>query len=317
MKTIHFLIFFIIMNTSIAQNAGEILFSSAPINPEQPSDLKTEFKTGDKLYAVAYLPKMVKDFYSNSLPNPKLEVEVFIYETKPSLYSYQEPMDEQLTFASMWVSGKMLDNKYLLIDILPDPANTNAYGTPEIGYKEFGKKFDGPVNFAESMARLTSGNHNMKVLVKCYYNDVAQGNFAISGDDFTNYNPLSKQLNDAAIASASKSAVFPKALMSNPGLESKMIAAYKGSNDWKTGFIDATEVLKISIIDADWYVRRHELSGAILHRYIRAAIAVKTRDGKCAYSLATFQEDYAGGSYQPLHYDGVGDKIGMDCANLK
>jgi hypothetical protein len=132
------------------------------------------------------------------------------------------------------------------------------------------------------------------------------------------YKKLSEELNSAAQNAGAKNAVLPVAKKTDAALETQMITAFKNSNDWKSGFIDASEVLRISIIDADWFIRRNELTGAILHRYIRAAIAVKTKSGTCAYySLVTFQEDYVGGKFQPLRYDGAGDKIMMDCANVK
>ena len=106
--------FLSILNGPRAQQAGEIIFSPLPLNPVQPAGLTNEFTAGDNLYAVAFLPKTVLEMYSNTLPDPKLEVEVFIYEIKPPLYSYQGPQETQLTFASMWVSGKILHNKYHL-----------------------------------------------------------------------------------------------------------------------------------------------------------------------------------------------------------
>jgi hypothetical protein len=54
-----------------------------------------------------------------------------------------------------------------------------------------------------------------------------------------------------------------------------------------------------------------------LHRYIRAAVAVKTKSGECGYyPIVSFQEEYVSGKFQPLHYDGIGDFVMMDCANL-
>jgi len=299
-----------------AQNAGEIIFSSSPINPNQPNDLKTEYQAGDKIYAIAYLPKLVKDIYSNTQPNTKLLVEVFVYEIKPPLYHYQQPFEEQLTFVSMMVTGSVLNNKYLVIDIVPDAGKTNAYGTSDINYKEFGKKFDGPVNFAETLSKLSSGEHNLKVLVKCNYEDVASGMLKISGPDFSVYTDMANKLNIFAQNAGANNAVFPKALKNDAVTESQMIAALKNSNDWKSGWLNATEVLKISIVDADWYVRKHEISGAILHRYIRAAFAVKTKEGTCAFFQATFQEDYVGGKFQALRYDGAGDRNPISCENI-
>ncbi len=303
------------MSETIAQNAGEIIFSSSPIDPLQPAEMKTGFKAGDPIYAVAYLPSTVQEIYK-AKAEAKLEVEVFIYELKPPLYSYQEPSEEQLTFGSMWVSGNALKNKFLVIDLVPLPDNTNAYGTPEITYKEFGKKFDGPVNYAENLAKLTSGDHELKILVRCYYNDAASGKLKISGNDFSVYNKSSEELNLAAQNAGAKNAMFPQAKMKDAATESRMIAALKNSNDWKSGWLNATEVLKIAIVDADWYIRRSEITGAILHRYIRAAIAFKTKEGTCAYFQATFQEDYVSGKFQPLKYDGAGDRNPINCENL-
>lgn len=304
-----------IMSEIIAQNPGEVIFSSSPIDPLNPAALKTDFKAGEPIYAVAYYPLTIQEIY-NAQNGSKLEVEIFIYELKPPLYDYQQPFEEQLTFASMHVSGKLLKDKYLVVDLVPAADNTNAYGTPEISYKEFGKKFDGPVNFAEALSKLSSGDHNLNILVSAYYNTHAKGSIRISGSDFAAYGKLSEELNLAAQNAGAKNEVFPQPQKKDAALESRMISAVKNSNDWKSGWIGGTEVLRISIVDADWYIRRNEFSGAILHRYIRAAIAIKTKEGNCAYFQATFQEDYVSGKFQPLRYDGAGDRIPILCENL-
>jgi hypothetical protein len=299
-----------------AQNEGKILFSKSPIDLLDPGPGMSSFTSGDFIYAIAYLPQSIQEYY-NTQSAAKLEVEVFIYEIKPPQYSYQQPSEEQLTFGSMWISGKALANKHLVIDITPEPSHTTAYGTPEITFKEFGKKYDGPVNYAENLSNLSPGEHSLKILVKCNYNEVASGMLKISGSDFNAYKKLSENLNIVAQGAGAKNARMPESKKKDAALEARMIAAFKSSNDWKNGRFDATETLRIVLLDSDWTIRRHDISGAILHRYIRAAIAVKTRDGNCAYySLVSFQEDYSGGKFQPLKYDGAGDKVMMDCQNV-
>lgn len=309
------LIFLAIMGTTTAQYSGEILFSSAPIDPLNPSGIKKEFNAGENLYAVAYLPDAVKKLYQNQSGEATLQVEIFLYEIVPPLYSYQDPMENQLTFAEMWIKGSVKENKYLVIDLVPDPAKTTAYGGTEIIYKSFGKKFEGPVAFAEALGNLPSGNHKLKVVVNCYYAPLATGEISLNGSDFSVYATQSQLLNDAAANAASADAEFPKAIVSDPAREAKMVAALKNSNDWKSGFIDGTDVIKTAIT-YDWEIRRHEISGAILHRYCIAAIAFKTKSGGCAYRKVTFQEDYTGGKFQPLHYDGAGDKVNLPCEKL-
>jgi len=300
---------------ALSQNQGEIIFSKKiPASNKISSPVKS-FKAGDAIYSVAYLSKTVQELF-NAKSESKVQVEIFIYKVVPPLYDYQQPGEEQLAFANMWVSGKALQNNYLVIDIVPEPDKTTAYGSADITYKEFGKKYEGPVAFAESMAALQPGKHSLNFVVNCNYEAVAKGSIEIEGSDYSIYAQKAVAINQTAASAGSKSAMFPKALMSNSTTESQMIAALKNSNDWKTGFINGTEVLKIAIADADWYTRYHEISGAILHRYIRAAVAYKTKDNRCAYRLVTYQEDYTGGKFQPLKYDGAGDQVMMECENL-
>ncbi len=301
---------------SAAQNPGEIIFSKTSFDPLQPGTSVNDFEAGDAIYAVAYLPQTIQDLY-NAQSTSKLDVEVFVYEIKPPMYDYQQPSEEQLTFANMRVSGEIIKNKFLVLEIAPDPSQAKAYSTPGITFKEFGKKFDGPVNYTESLSKLQAGKHNLKIVVKCNYNDEASGNLVLSGDDFSIYKKRSEELNSIAQNAGAKDARMPTAKKTDAALESRMVTAFKNSNDWKSGFIDASEVLRISIIDTDWFIRRNELTGAILHRYIRAAIAVKTKNSSCAFYQVTFQEDYVSGKFQPLKYDGVGDKVIMDCVNVK
>ncbi|HRZ97768.1 MAG TPA: hypothetical protein P5084_09430, partial [Paludibacter sp.] len=219
--------------TLSAQTVGEIVFSNEPISPESPVNLKTTFNAGENIYAIAYLPDALKNLYQNQLQNAQLQVEVFIYEKKPPLYSYQQPSEEQLTFANMWVKGTVKDNKYLLVDLVPDPSKTSAYGGKEINYKKFGSKYEGPVNFAETLGKLLPGNHVLKVVVNCYYAPVATGELTVTGNNFGAYTTLAEKLNEAAASAGAASAEFPRAVISDPARENKMITALKNSNDWK------------------------------------------------------------------------------------
>lgn len=315
-KILLFLISLFLQLAVMAQTAGKVEFSDAPISPDSPGNLKTEFVAGEPIYAVAYLTDAVKNLYQNQSPSAQLQVEVFIYEQKPPLYSYQQPREEQLTFNNMWISGTVKENRYLVVDIAPNPAKTSAYGGKEIIYKKFGSKYEGPVNFAETLGKLAPGEHKLKVVVNCYYAPVASGEFTLTGDNFSFYTTLAEQLNNTAASAGAASAEFPKAVATDPARVTRMIAALKNSNDWKNGRFDATEILK-TVITYDWEIRRHEISGAILHRYCIAAVAVKTKSGECAYYKVTFQEDYAGGNFQPLRYDGAGDKVVLKCEKLK
>lgn len=296
-----------------------IIFSSTAIDPDNTGASSVRFNSGDNVYALAVLPQSVRKYFSDVKPDSKLDVEIFLYSVKISPYEWiKDPVQEQLAYSGMKISGSLIDKNYLLIDLLPDPGNTNAYGNDEIFYKKFGQKFDGPAAFAEELSnKLEAGDNVVEVLIKLNYQDVATGRIMISGSDFSAYSDLADKLNELGAGAGKKNARLPKAERKDPTMEKQMIAAVKNSNAWSNKRLDATEILKVNIYDADWHIRRHEISGAILHRYIRAAMAVKTQSGQCAYYIITFQEDYAGGKFQPMKYDGAGDKVMMECVNVK
>jgi hypothetical protein len=94
-----------------------------------------------------------------------------------------------------------------------------------------------------------------------------------------------------------------------------MIGALKSSKTYQERI--KGEVIRVVIVDPDWMIRRNEITGVILHRYIRATIAVKNSDGTCTvWQLVTFQQDYVGNKYQKTRFDGVGDPYKIPCENV-
>ena len=94
-----------------------------------------------------------------------------------------------------------------------------------------------------------------------------------------------------------------------------MISVFKSSNTYKDRI--KGDVVKLSITDADWYIRRNEVTGIILHRYIRASIATKEKDGTCTVWPTVFQQDYIGNKFAKTKFDGVGDPYKIPCENIK
>lgn len=313
-ETIFTFVFLLSCILLFSQNPETIVFAKHAIDPVNPVELTHQFNSGDAIYAVAFFSNTLQEI-AGAEPSSKVQAEVFIYAIRPPLYSYQEPYEEQLTFSNFWISGKALQNKYLLIDIAPASDATSAYGNQEMLYKKFGQEFDGPVKYAASLSKLKSGDNKLRIMVRCHYKDVAQGEFTLTGSDFGFYKKLSDELNLAAGKIDTKNAVLPKAEMENEALKLKMITALKNSQTFRDRM--QGEVVRLVIVDPDWTIRRNELTGTILHRYIRAAAAIKDKDGNCAlYNLISFREDYVGGKFQSLKFDGVSDKIPMDCANV-
>ena len=215
----------------------------------------------------------------------------------------------------MTISGTALQNNYLPLDIVPGTGDMTAYGDPNLVYKKFGPKYAGPVEFAERFSKLEAGEHEIIVKVKCNYNVVSEGKFILKGDDFSVYQKKSDAINTSASNLKTKVTVMPKSARSDKNLESDMKVAFMNSQTYKDRV--KGEILRIVIIDPDWMTRRHKISGVILHRYIRAAIAVKNSDATCTlWNLVTFQQDYVSNAFQKTRFDGIGDPVPIPCENV-
>ncbi|HNR69703.1 MAG TPA: hypothetical protein PKN24_16780 [bacterium] len=297
-----------------AQKSGEIVFAKKMIDVNNPAGLTDQFKAGDRIYAVAFLEKSLLEM-SGKQSAKSVSVEVFLYELQAPLYDYQQPSEVQLETGALTVSGNALQKKVLPLDIVPGTNDLTAYGNDELAYKKFGPKFAGPVKFAERLSKLEAGEHTIIVKLNCNYNFVAEGKFVISGDDFSVYQQAADELNDFADGAKIKSAAMPKAALADKKLEAEMIAAFKASQTYQDRV--KGQILRVVIIDRDWMIRRNQLTGVILHRYIRAAIAVKNSDGTCTvWQNVTFQQDYVGNQFQKTRFDGIGDPFKIPCENV-
>jgi len=298
---------------SFAQNAGEIVFSTKMLTPANQTELTNTFKSGDNIYALINLSKPLIQLSRSDDPK-KLVADVFIYELKPPLYSYQEPSLNQLEVGKIWISGEFMNTKSLPIDIVPDPNNMTSY-TENLSYEKFGDKFYGPVRYALALSKLEPGKHEIVVKLNFNYKDIAEGKFIIEGNDFSDYKTISKTINSFADENKTKGAEFPKAAMKDSKLEKEMITAFKNSNHYKDKL--NVEVTKISITDPDWNLRRNDLTGVILNRYIRASVLTKEKDGTCVVRSLTFRQDYIGNKFDATKFDGFGDTYKIPCENAK
>ena len=310
--TLSIILVFVSMN-AFAQS-GEIVFSKSLINPSSPGGLTDRFQSGDRIYSVAFLEKSILEILGKESAK-NVPVEVFIYELKPPLYDYQQPSEMQLETGTLWVSGDALRKNHLPVDIVPGTHQLTAYGSEDLAYKKYGPKFYGPIKFAERISQLEAGEHTIIVRLKCQYKVVSEGGFVISGDDYTVYKKVSDELNTFAANVKTKAAVMPKSARSDKKLEKEMIAAFKSSQTYRDRV--KGDVVRVVIVDPDWMMRRNQLTGIILHRYIRAAIAVKNSDGTCTvWQNVTFQQDYVSNKFQQTRFDGIGDPYKIPCESV-
>ncbi len=275
---------------------GNIVFSKTPIDLKKPANLTTNFKAGDKIYSVVYLKETMKEMAKGS---SSLGFEIKCHLDGKYKCSF-----------GVKVKGEALDSKTLVLDIAPDPQKITTYDNPKIIYakifERYGKR-GGPMQLTKMLSTLPAGKHTLK-LVFYRYGDKATGEFTIDGD-FKSYENLYKELD----ALNTKGIAMPKGKRTDKKMEAGMLAAMKatGNKAW------AGKILRIVIIDKDWFLRRHKISGAILERYIRACVAVKDSDGQCwMYKLVTFNEDYIGDKFQKMKCQGAGSRVKIPEANV-
>jgi len=163
------------------------------------------------------------------------------------------------------------------------------------------------------ISTLPPGKHTLKFLFYRYA-DLAEGEFEIDGD-FKSYADLFNALE----AETTKSVTMPKPKKSDKKLEAEMAKVLKNSQvDWAR----KGKILRVVIINPDWFIVRHKISGKVLHRYIQTDVIIKDPAGDCWIMRKTsFRQNYIGGKFQPLKLHGVmtgsGSKTKIPCDKVK
>jgi hypothetical protein len=284
-----------------ALGAGKVVFSSTPIDLKNPAAQTASFKAGDPIYGAVVLSASIKSLCG----------------TNTSVNATKEALE-----LNYYVDNKYKDTGFLTargpffaeatvfpLDVAPEPARMTAYREPNLEYRKFGQSRDGAMTFSEALGGLTAGAHTFKIEVLACSRPIASGSFRIEGASFNHY----AQLVPALRSEETKSVGMSTPKRNDAVLSAAMLKAMQASSSeaWKD------PIIRIVILDPDWFIERHPISGAILFRYIRAEVAVKGRDGNCSfYKLCTFKQDYVGGKFGATRYDGHGDRQALPCENV-
>ena len=284
-----------------ALGAGKVIFSSSPIDLKNPVAQTASFKAGDPIYGAVVLSASIKSLCgANASTNA----------TKEALELNYHVDNTYIDTGFLTARGPFFAEAMVFpLDVAPEPARMTAYRDPNLEYRKFGQNRDGAMNFSEALGGLAAGAHTFKIEVLACSRPIASGSFRIEGASFAHYAQLVPALRGEETKSVGMSA--PK--KNDPALSAAMLKAMQASSSdaWKD------PIIRIVILDPDWFIERHPISGAILFRYIRAEVAVKGRDGKCSFhKLCTFKQDYVGGRFAATRYDGHGDRQALSCENV-
>ncbi len=276
--------------TDATPTGGKIVFSESPIDPAQPANLATEFKTGEPIYAVVQVEKTWRELLGRG---------------DKSVKEIQVPIDmlvdgEKVDFQYITIKkAEALDTKVLVLDVAPQPEKMTAYKDPGFFYAEGkGNRKIGPDQYTYNLAELEPGRHTVRFQIRSYGDIFSAGEFTIEGDNYKYYAELREKL----LAEAFKVATMPKAQKVDHELEATMRKLLENAG-WK-------DIRKLVIVDKDWWLDRASGGDSpIVSRHIAAAAATKADDGSFYWCICTFhQQKRLDGSFGPLELTDVGEK---------
>ena len=275
----------------IANNNG-LVFSRSPITPGNPGDGSTSFQAGDYIYGFITLKDTFRNLTKGQISKNASKIDNIEIKTFVD--------DEYKTSFYLIPLKPAFDRREVVFDIVPEIDKMTAFKDPDYRLEAY-RKPAGPLTFSQVLADLSPGKHRVKIQVYRYA-VWAEGQFDITGDDYGFYARQADLLADAATM---VNAMEP-AKMHNKSLENQMkkIAQSRGYN-----------VLKVVIIDPDWWVERHKISGRILWRHIATHVAYK-KGGDCYFRKIRYRQMRSGGGYGGLQFMSEFDETKLPCDKI-
>lgn len=281
------------------KHLNQVVWSTKPLvigkEDEMATFIKTYFKTGDYIYGTAYLGIQAKDAMNG---NDDLRVRIRV-DGATAIWggdlSYIElPLQAQ---------GK----SYFQFALLPDEQWLKDNYAPYLAEENWTLSY-----FMDELARSGDISHaitcelifptNKTGGIKSQFSlDLGNGSDAIKA--------LSTKLHNQLMAGRK----LPKAGMNNPALENQMLATMQKLPGWNEKFTKAV------ITSSSWNIKKNELTGAILYRYIGVIGVCNDSQGKCYTQEFTFRQDYSGaGNYESAaKYNSYGGKREINCDKAK
>jgi hypothetical protein len=270
------------------ENAGKIVFSTKPIDPlnPDPQAFTTLFKTGENLYAVAFLKGTVADYEA---PKGAFTVGITIDGRLTVLQS--APGQANLYSGLPPSSQSQMNDTFVLLDILPDLTNLKRARDP-----------NAVASYISQIERLSPRTHKVHFAFGTEAKVLAEGDLQI--DCSPGVGQYKSIYSEALKVIASKT-TFPAPAMHDANGEA--------------GIRKLHNALRVSITSSEWEVYRAN-NGAIAGRAVTAYYIYKGRDGNCYVNYGLFTQQYLGGGRysSEVGEDGVGilnERI--DCGKVK
>ena len=280
--------------TAAKANLGEIVFSKSPIDPQKPSELTRQFEAGDRIYGLIKVTKPWSAIYNNNnSANVMVGVKLDGKKIHAQFVNLKKP--------------ELVQRKYIVFEIAPDPRKMTAYSNPDIEYgKSTATMRQGPNELTHHLGQLGTGRHTMKFEIQYYGTIWAAGEFAIEGKDFKKYAELHTKIADGV----AQSVTLPAAKKVDKKMAAEMKALLENAG-W-------SKIHRINIVDKDWWIDRTSGGNSpVKSRHIAAAALAKGGDGKYYYKMCTFHQDkLITGGFGKLYLSHQGDKVPIPQENI-
>lgn len=292
-----------------AKNVGKIVFFSEKptIGKEDPTKIKTKFKVGESVWAIAYLPVALnteggEDLYlhfTNNFGRSFKYASIGIYKTEEGLLEDESRIARVCSVKAL--KDDDLTKNYIVFQVVPTPTENEM--------DEDGASFIG-----QQMSKMLE-NYEHELLITLADKDashtkIISGTFVYDASGGTEQ--LKKMNEDIEKAQLARKRL-PTPVFRDANLEAEMIQQielYAHAKGWDNKWVKA-------IIASDWGVM-NDGAGNIKGRYIEAYCVFKNDEG-CGYINFGFIKDYLGsGSYSDtIRQHDIGERGAVTCDKVE
>lgn len=178
------------------QRGNRLVFSSNPIDSNNPTNLSTNFNGGDYIYGLLILNKPFNEFVKEdsfrdstkgfNVTRPKIDIE-FLIDDSPMFDGSHSLVFSLEQKEGMW--DAVPKDNYFFFDIAPEASNAKTYSYKNLHFPRLSavgrtgnKAKAGAQFYSHHLSKLSPGNHNITIKVRG--KEEVIGQFTINGSNY-------------------------------------------------------------------------------------------------------------------------------------
>jgi hypothetical protein len=160
-------------------------FASMTFSGKRGSEGKSTFVAGETIYAQARLRAAPE-----RLPvTRRVTLSLKVFERVGGGESFVDYFD-------IGLSGELMQATALLLELAPEVDDCRSYRDPNLHFKTFGKRLDGPAAMCQILSRLSPGRHELVLRLEQDGVPLASGVLVIQGESFAGYAGMEARLKE-------------------------------------------------------------------------------------------------------------------------